>query len=148
MKFVAKWIMEYLQKRFNPLKVSSISSKELNNIFKFEDVANIHISDKQYNLCKPEDIHKFLGFNIFKFRQYVPEKYDCDNYSFSLMGLFTNLMSGYAIGIVWAKTGKNTAHALNFFLDDKRTIWFIEPQTNAMFPYNPKGRYKPYLVIM
>jgi len=60
------------------------------------------------------------------------------------MGMFTNLMSGYAIGIVWAYTPRGN-HALNFFIDKNKQVWYIEPQNNKVFK---DKRYIPYFIIM
>jgi len=140
-EMIAKIIMKCVQLIFKPVVAGKITGTELKKLF---TTKNIFISDKAYTLARHEDIEKFLKLNIFKLRQYVPEKYDCDNYAFSLMGMFTNLMSGYAIGIVWVKTPKG-GHALNFFVDGSNEVWYIEPQSNKIFK---NKTYKPFLVVM
>ena len=138
---IAKLIMKYVQLIFNPKSDGGISGVELKKLF---TTKNTFISDRTYQLARKKDIVDFLKLNIFKLRKYVPEKYDCDNYAFSLMGMFTNLMSGYAIGIIWVHTSKG-GHALNFFVDGNAKVWYIEPQTNRIFKNNS---YKPFLVVM
>ena len=138
---IAKLIMKYCQMIFKPSSDGRISSTELKKMFGFR---NVFCSDGSYRIARKRDIVDFMKLNIFKFRKYVPEKYDCDNYSFSLMGMFTNLMSGYAIGIVWVHTTRGN-HALNFFIDKDKTLWYIEPQNDRIFQ---DSRYQPYLVMM
>ncbi len=138
---IAKLIMKYYQLIFHPASEGGINSKTIEKLFGFK---NVFCSDGAYKIPKKQDIIEFLKLHIFRFRKYVPEKYDCDNYSFSLMGMFTNLMSGYAIGIVWVHAPEGN-HALNFFINKNLKIWYIEPQTNVIFQ---NKNYKPYLVIM
>jgi len=108
-------------------------------------VRDIFISDTKYMIPRLADIIEFLKINIFKFRQYVPDRFDCDNYSFSLMGMSTNVLSGYAIGIIWVNTGRGSKHALNFFIEKDKQITYIEPQTNKIFR---DKNYRPYFVVI
>lgn len=135
-------VMWWAHQTFHPNPGPVMTGSEVSKLFK--DVDNVFISDISYTTARKKDINHFLSYNMFNFRKYVPEKYDCDNYSFSLMGLFTNLMSGYAIGIVWADT-PGGAHALNFFIDEKKVMWYIEPQTNKVFQNKD---YKPYFIVL
>lgn len=138
---IAKLIMKYCQLIFHPVTDGRVERPLIKKIF---GIRNVFCSDEGYWLPRQKDIESFLKLNVFKFRQYVPELYDCDNYSFSLIGMFTNLMSGYAIGIVWVHTPKGN-HALNFFIDHNREVWYIEPQTDRIFKNKD---YKPYFVVM
>ena len=133
--------MKYCQLIFKPQTDGGISNTEIKKLFK---TRNVFVSDKGFHLARQKDIVDFLKLNIFKLRKYVPEKYDCDNYAFSLMGMFTNLMSGYAIGIVWVNTPAG-GHALNFFVDGNAEVWYIEPQSNRIFK---DKTYEPFLVVI
>lgn len=147
---LAKLIMGYWHRFFKPVPATfqPVSNYTLRKILREQHNPEIFISDSKYQIPRHEDIKKFLKIHIFKFRQYVPEKYDCDNYAFSLMGMFTNLMSGYAIGIVWADT-PNGKHALNFYIGlgkyGKPTFYYIEPQTNRVFQNKD---YNPYFIVI
>jgi len=143
MALITKLIMKYYHLIFKPQSKGTITNTNIRKIFK-GITRNIFVSDIVYRIPRKKDIVDFLKLHLFKFRQYVPEKYDCDNYAFSLMGMFTNLMSGYAIGIVWVHT-PNGGHALNFYIDEKGEMWYIEPQTNQIFK---KEEYVPFLIVM
>ncbi len=142
---IAKIIMKVLQALFKPVPEALIDGDDIKNILKESGSNRNYLSDKSYMIPRQKDIEEFLKIHIFKFRKYVPEKYDCDNYSFSLMGMFTNLMSGYAIGIVWVTKPSGTKHALNFFINKDNQMIYIEPQSNKIFA--DKG-YKPYFIVM
>jgi len=142
-RIVPQLVMWWAHRTFKPVPGQRITDSEIYNIFKGK-TSNIWTSDASYDTARKKDIEKFLSLNYFRFRQYVPEKYDCDNYSFALMGMFTYLMSGYAVGIAWVETG-NGAHALNFFIDENKEFWYIEPQNNNIFQ---EVDYTPYLIII
>jgi len=143
---LSKLIMRWIQRFWHPLSDGELTNTELTVILRNAGVKSIFISDNTYQIPRLEDIQRFLKINIFKFRQYVPEKFDCDNYSFSLMGMSTNVLSGYAVGIIWVGTGiGREKHALNFFIGNDKQITYIEPQTDKIFK---NKRYKPYFVVM
>lgn len=147
---LARLIMYYWHRVFHPVPAtfSTMSSSILRRILRLQYNPSIFISDSKYEICRHEDIKSFLKKYNINLRKYDKNKYDCDNFSFSLMGNFTNLMSGYAIGIVWADTPKGK-HALNFYIGlgehGKPEFYFIEPQTNEVFQ---NKEYKPYFVVI
>jgi hypothetical protein len=142
-KIVPKLVMGYMHRKYKPVPGPQMTSWDLNKMLrKYTD--NVWISDAIYSTSRKKDIEQFLKYNVFRFREYVPEKYDCDNYSFALMGMFTYLLSGHAIGIVWVETPRG-AHALNFFIDENKELWYIEPQTNAIFQTDD---YSPYFIVL
>jgi hypothetical protein len=138
-----KLAMWYLHGRYKPVPGPQMTSRDLDTMLR-KHTQNVWISDLVYSTSRIRDIKEFLKYNVFRFREYVPEKYDCDNYSFALMGMFTYLLSGHAIGIVWAHTPEGP-HALNFFIDEHKELWYIEPQSNKVFK---STEYKPYLFVM
>jgi len=135
--------MWWLHLTFHPKKGHLMTRQETAAVLiPYTKVA--YVSDKEYTTAYKKDIKKFLEYNIFRHRKFVPEKYDCDNYSFVLQGLMSYGMSGYAIGIVWVHTPKGN-HALNFFIDEMEQMWYIEPQSNEIFQ---RKDYEPYLFMM
>lgn len=90
--------------------------------------ASIYLSDKVYNLCNLEDIEEFLKQDKTNHSKYVPEDYDCDDFSYRLMGQFSIPgWSSLAFGIFWSDV-----HALNAFIDQNLDFWYIEPQSDGV----------------
>ncbi|MHA2063436.1 MAG: hypothetical protein ACXABY_03545 [Candidatus Thorarchaeota archaeon] len=88
--------------------------------------AQLFLSDKSYFLCAQDDIEAFLLQDKTNKFPYVANNYDCDDFSYRLMGQFSvPKWSGLCFGIVWTNT-----HALNCFFDESGEFWFLEPQTD------------------
>ena len=75
-----------------------------------------------------EKAKKFCEATKVSFRKYAGEINDCDNFSFALMGYWSDGLKSSPFGIAWSKT-----HAFNFMVDDKKRLWIVEPQTNKWF---------------
>jgi len=97
--------------------------------------AEIYLSDITYLLCGKKDVKRFLEADETDRRTYVKSHYDCDDFAYRLMGQFS--VSGWshlAFGIVWT-----TNHAMNCFVDENMTFWFIEPQNDKLYREIPEG---------
>jgi len=135
------WIV---QRFWKPSPDGELTGTELHLTLKAEGIKDVFITDTKYSIASEHDIRNLLSMDVFKFREYVPDKYDCDNYAFSFMGTATNLLSGYAIGIIFVRT-PNGNHALNFFVDKNSKIRYIEPQKMQII----SGKnYEPYFVLI
>lgn len=104
-----------------------------------------YISDNKYDLISLDDMKQIINLHRFSEMTYISEKRDCDDFSFSLMGLIRKLLPGVCFGIVWVEIDQYK-HAVNFFVDDERDVYFVEPQSNQIFrkPHN----WKPYFVLI
>jgi len=107
-----------------------ISNIELYGIIKarFPDMPDIFLSDQNFLLCNDDDITSFLTQDVTNKYKYVTEAYDCDNFSYHLMGQFS--IPGWArlaFGIIW--TDK---HALNCFVNEDKELYLVEPQTDEI----------------
>ncbi len=92
------------------------------------DNTRIYTSDNKYWLCTEADLKAFLDMDTTNRESYMAEEYDCDDFSYHLLGqLSVKEWAGIAAGIVW--TDK---HALNCFIDDTGKFWFIEPQNDKL----------------
>ena len=90
--------------------------------------ANIFLSDNYYRLCSTEDIKAFLAQDKTNRCQYEAERFDCDDFSYRLLGQFSiPEWSDLALGIVWTNL-----HALNLFVDENKGVWFLEPQEDKI----------------
>jgi hypothetical protein len=90
--------------------------------------AEVFLSDKSYLACSRADIEAFLDQDKTNKHQYVVEEYDCDDFSYRLMGQFA--VEGWArlaFGIVWTDR-----HALNCFITENGEFRLIEPQTDKI----------------
>ena len=90
--------------------------------------ANVYLSDKSYLLCNENDIAWMLANDQSNKMEFTPEALDCDDFSYRLMGQFSVPgWSDLAFGIVWTNL-----HALNCFIDESGSFWFVEPQTDTL----------------
>lgn len=113
-----------------PKSTQEIGYAELANILRqrFPDEGEIYLSDRKYKLCNIEDIRVFCRLDTSNQEKYVSEWYDCDDFAYRLMGqLSIPDWSSLAFGIVW--TDK---HAMNVFVDEGKTVLFLEPQSDAI----------------
>ena len=89
---------------------------------------HIYISDSYYWLCSDADIKTFLSMDATNRDKYTAEEYDCDDFSYRLMGqLSVPQWSSIAFGILWTNL-----HALNCFISDTGKFYFIEPQSDKL----------------
>jgi len=110
-----------------PTSTGEIGYDELDNLLKnlFPD-ASIFLSDKIYKTCSLSDIMIFLKQDNTNRIEYEAESFDCDDFSYRLMGQFSvPPWAALAFGICWTDV-----HALNCFVDYTRKFRFIEPHTD------------------
>jgi len=94
----------------------------------------IFLSDREYKLCHINDITAFLVHSVVDRGKYVADRFDCDDFSFRLMGEFS--VPGWAelaFGIVW--TNK---HAFNCFVNEDKRLQFVEPQNDKVYSHLPE----------
>lgn len=89
---------------------------------------NLYLSDGDYLLCSYDDIAFFLAQDETNKFEYSAEDYDCDDFSYRLMGQFSiPKWSDLCLGICWTQT-----HAFNCFITEDKDLLFIEPQTDEI----------------
>ncbi len=114
----------------DPQKISGV---ELGQILK-PYCSNLWLSDSSYSTINKKSIEEFLKVNPVSKRAYLVDAHDCDDYSFELMGDVSSWNSDGAFGIVWGnRAGDGAPHAWNFFIDELKTLWYAEPQTDKVF---------------
>lgn len=109
------------------------------------DPKQIKLADAKYNAYDVECLRKFLEYDVENNNVYTEESFDCDDFS---TGLMAQERAWYAragtkrastFGMVWGDIrSKDTdtepsPHSLNFLIDNNKTIWLIEPQTDRIF---------------
>jgi len=109
--------------------------------------AQIIFTDDIYHLATQKTMNTLLGMNVLKFAKFKNNERDCDDYSFGIMGIMRWIVPGFAFGIVHVDS-VNGRHALNFFLDEEKRLYYFEPQTNTIKLMKMGRKYKPYLFII
>jgi len=115
----------------------SIDATEVRKIIKSSEAWSptslFHRADASYILVDIETLREYLKYNDISDYKYITNDFDCDNFSFALMGDVTKWDSRLAFGIVWVKQPAGTYHALNFCIAEDKKVYFVEPQTNRIF---------------
>jgi hypothetical protein len=105
----------------------------------------VYISDTYFNITSQEEYSRFSNDTAVQYKKFVAESVDCDNFSFELMGYFSQGLLSYAFGIVFSAT-----HAFNICVTDKKEIFVVEPQTNKYIPLEEAKldtKYYPFRMI-
>lgn len=121
---------EFKIENFQPASSEQITGEELFQIINRElpQSSHIYISDNVKWLCNRSDVDDFLLQDDTNKNKYVAEEFDCDDFSFRLMGqMSVPQWARLAKGIIW--TDK---HALNCFVDENKELWYIEPQGDVI----------------
>lgn len=84
-----------------------------------DDKAELYLADNQCRTFNKEDVKVFLGLDETDSIPFVDEQMDCDD--------FAAEQFGKGLPLVWT-----TIHSLNWFIDEKETLWFVEPQTDKI----------------
>lgn len=131
-----------------PTEINAIVNQKLHG--KLSKIRMIHMPDPQYYNPTVEEVKKILEDTKIDRLTYRKNKFDCDNFALGLKWKVSKLALGqdhreveYCVGIVWGKIkmdGEWFGHAINWFIDDQKKLWFIEPQTDEIF--DPEGRIK------
>jgi hypothetical protein len=116
----------------------------------FPETKYAEFLDNSYLVHGEGGYKDLLQTNLFRIKDWMPS-YDCDNFSFSLKGLFSNIAPQMILGVCHVdvmKTDKvEYKHSLNVgFNGLTGRFFFIEPQNNSIFHNKPE--YKPYMVII
>lgn len=111
----------------SPKELGTISYQEVNDILQ-NHCQNIYISDLNFLTTSMTEAKKFTEETKVWANQYKTEVYDCDNFSFSLMGYWSDSLKSFSFGIAWT-----SVHAFNFLIDNNKQVWIVEPQTNKYF---------------
>jgi len=135
---IVNLILNLLKPKIKPKEIiSPIIRRELDSASivsiieaKFPELPRqfIFMSDKTKQLCDIEDIEAFLEQDRTNHIEFIAEKFDCDDFTFRLMGQFsTPEWASIAKGIVWSDK-----HALMAFIDTNLDFWYLEPQNDKI----------------
>ena len=119
----------------------------------------LFLADEKYQAWAVTDVGNFLVNDKTNYKRYIAEDFDCDDFSYMLMGKVTEKHPEIAFGIVWvwishqtffqqivgliryALTGKVDVHsamieghALNCYYDyESKKMMMVEPQNDRIF---------------
>ena len=140
------WIGK-LRYKFNvPTVQGEIEASEVwAKIKALSPTCTIYLADEKYKLATKTDIQIALLKDMTNLEQFKNIFYDCDEFSFRLMGAFNDKKWGaFAFGIGWSNV-----HAFNCFIDDEKQFWIVEPQTDEIKKYENAGdMYHPLQFVM
>ena len=130
-----------------PKYLEDIDGNEIRTILQAEfPNTPLYISDTMFQTTTKEELIRFLKEDIVDKNKYISEKYDCDDFSYQLMGNISSPKWGMLpFGILWSET-PNGGHAINCFIDNNREVWIIEPQSDKIFKI--PDNWNPWLVVL
>ena len=100
-------------------------------------LAHFEFDDEEYVAPELEEIEKVLAADQGDKEQYVANDFDCDDFSYALMGAFHKNRMTAAMPIFITKVlTPQGGHALISFYH-KDTVTLIEPQTDQLFEVPP-----------
>jgi len=104
-------------KKIDKFTASSILLDKLDEMHDTE--AAIYLPDENVKVYNKDDVAKCHELKEVSILKFVAEDRDCDDFSAKLFGEFA--------GLVWTNL-----HALNWFIDEDLTFWWIEPQSGKL----------------
>ena len=134
-----------------------IKSNEFSSILRTQQTLKkgcvIKISDIDYRIATKESFEKFLRWSDVSNMKYIanPEVFDCDNFAVILYGeVMRYFYSDLAFGILWGEgdtiiDGRRLLHAWNFFIDEDKALWWVEPQNDKL--YRPDNERKIHFIL-
>lgn len=112
-----------------PIECRSYGTISLNEAYMLirnaTNCSNINLSDEYFQLTTIGEAKEFSKATKVQYRTWTKEDHDCDNFSFALMGYWSDELKSFAFGIAWSET-----HAFNIMIDKDKQVWIVEPQTN------------------
>ena len=126
-------------------KLGTISYSELKSLLS-PYCKEIYLSDNNYSLTSVGEAKKYSQRTKVSINKWQKEEYDCDEFSFALMGYWNLDLYQFAFGIAWSKT-----HAFNIMVDNNKKVYVIEPQSNKFIPIETAMKnslYYPFKIVM
>lgn len=123
-----------------------ITLQEVDAALQALNISDINLSDLSYDLTSMTEAKKFCEETKVQLRDWEEETHDCDNFSYALMGYWSQGLMSFAFGIAWS-----SSHAFNIMFDKNKILWVCEPQTNTWTLYSEirkNPRYKIVSVMM
>lgn len=111
----------------------------------------IHISDGSYTGYSVWELREFMkNFDKTNLRVWIPQVFDCDDFSQVLQGNVNSFFPGIAFGTIWYGPKKPPwwGHSVNIFYSyANNKVYLIEPQNDMFYSFN-KTKWKAWMVIL
>ncbi|UCH88723.1 MAG: hypothetical protein JSV49_10805 [Thermoplasmata archaeon] len=112
----------------------------------------IHIADSSYTDYSIWEVREFIkNFDNTNLRVWMPETFDCDDFSQVLQGNINGFFPGIAFGTIWygpRNPPPYWGHSVNLFYHHKeKAVYLVEPQSNTFYKFN-KDIWKPWMIIL
>lgn len=112
----------------------------------------LHIADSSYTGYSVWEVHEFMrNFDHTNLRVWVPQAFDCDDFSQVLQGSVNGFFPGIAFGTIWygpKEPPYNWGHSVNIFYSyTNDTVYLVEPQNDTFYKFN-KDKWRPWMVIL
>lgn len=113
----------------------------------FGEYVHTIFMDMDYKTCHMGEILTFLDYNYIDENVYVKEDMDCDDFAVALFGAMSAIpkWSALPFGLCFVETPTSN-HAVNIFVDNLNTVWFIEPQNDRIFRL--PSNWRPYFILI
>lgn len=121
-----------------PKSLGTLSYETVNKILS-QMTQNYYISDSYFQTTTKDEALKFSAKSNVWAKKWVAENHDCDNFSFALNGYWSEGLYSFSFGIAWTQL-----HAFNFFIDNNKQLWIVEPQTNNYMTLETAKKNKNY----
>lgn len=112
----------------------------------------LHISDSSYTGYSIWELKEFMqNFDSTDFRVWIPEVFDCDDFSEVLQGNVSGFFPGIAFGTIWygpKNPPYNWGHSVNIFYsytDNK--VYLVEPQADVFYSFD-QNNWQTWMVII
>ena len=131
-----------------PKRLATLTSLEVYTALQphVSSLSIVHCTDKTYGATSVTEAKKFSNETKIQAREWIEEKYDCDEFSFALMGYWNDGLEQFAFGIAWSAT-----HAFNIMVDNNKQVWVVEPQSNKFIKIEDiknDTSYYPFQMVM
>ena len=108
------------------------NSNDVQNAFYNSKFAHLQLIllDSKYWTVPIDTWEKMIARTKIDHKQYVAERYDCDDFAFSLKGRIGQLFSVNGCGLVVDFSG---SHAYNLIITDTLELAALEPQADRLY---------------
>lgn len=107
----------------------------------------INLTDDYLQATTVDEAKRFVEESKIQYNAWVSEDYDCDNFSASLYGYWSDSLKSFAFGMA-----RSSNHQFNIMIDKDKNIWIVEPQTAEFMTIEQSKTksldYKPVLIWM
>jgi len=109
----------------------------------------IRLLDWNYKTTTLGEYARFVDYDAVNFNQYIAEYMDCDNFAISLWGAMKRSKNwgGLAFGYVEVVISEGVHHAINCFITNDGSFYFLEPQNDSYWLAGTKG-WTPYFIMI